>query len=52
VKWGAVSGSWGDRKEVQRVRRMDENMQLLGVGGGSRESWTPRMEETSRTQCG
>ena len=32
----------GDRREAQRARRMNENMQLLGVGGYIRTSRNPQ----------
>lgn len=43
-----------NRREAQRARTMNGNLQLLGVGVGgiSRKSQRPGMEEAHRRQCG
>ena len=48
------SGMRGDRREDQRVRRMNRNLQLPEVGseGIFRKSQRPEMEEALRSQCG
>ena len=48
---GPGSGMGRDRIEDQRARRMNGNMQLLGVGGISRESQRPEIREAHRSQC-
>jgi hypothetical protein len=53
-KRGAELDMVVDRREAQRVRRMNENMQLSGVEWGwgtCRKSWRPQMGEAPRTQC-
>jgi hypothetical protein len=44
----------GDRREAQRTRRMNGNMQLPGgwMGGTSRNFQRTGMGEAPRTQCG
>jgi hypothetical protein len=44
----------GDRRKAQKAMRMNENMQLqrVEVGGTSRKSQRPRIEEDPRTQWG
>jgi hypothetical protein len=51
---GAESGIEGDRREPQRARKMNGNMQLQGMTGRGNLSklQRPCMEEALRTQYG
>jgi hypothetical protein len=53
---GKGSNRGRDRREAQRVRRMNGNMQLEEWGWGleetSRKSQRPEIEEAPTTQCG